>query len=335
MFNKIYEKLKRFIKENYKGLIFIIVFAFIVLYKFPYVIYKPGGSINLNKRINIEDSYNIKGSYSMNYVTVVKGNLPSLIIASIMPNWDIKKESDITGGLDYDLSFKLEQIELKNSLFLATYNAYTKANKNITINDKKHYITYISEESDTDLQPLDQIISIDGKNYENLKDFQEYISSLEVNDKISIIVIRNNKKINRYAIVKDFNGLKKIGIVITTEYDYDANPKINIKTKSSEAGSSGGLMLSLAIYDEITKDDLTQGKNIMGTGTIDEFGLVGAIGGVKYKMLGASKDNADIFFIPKDNYEEAIEVYKKFDLKYDLVMVETFDDAINYLNSLK
>ena len=94
-------------------------------------------------------------------------------------------------------------------------------------------------------------------------------------------------------------------------------------------------MLSLAIYDEITKDDLTQGKNIMGTGTIDEFGLVGAIGGVKYKMLGASKDNADIFFIPKDNYEEAIEVYKKFNLKFDLVMVETFDDAINYLNSLK
>ena len=160
-----------------------------------FVIYKPGGSINLNKRINVENSYDIKGSYSMNYVTVVKGNLPSLIIASIMPNWDIKKESDITGGLDYDLSFKLEQIELKNSLFLATYNAYTKANKNITINDKKHYITYISEESDTDLQPLDQIISIDGKNYENLKDFQEYISSLEVNDKISIIVIRNNNDV--------------------------------------------------------------------------------------------------------------------------------------------
>lgn len=334
MFNKIYEKFKNFIKENYKGIIFLIIFAFIALYKFPYVIYKPGGSINLNKRINIENSYNIKGSYSMNYVTVVKGNIPSLILAALMPNWDIKNESDITGGIDYDLSFKIEQIELKNSIFLATYNAYTKAGKKIIINDKKHYITYISKESDTNLKVLDQIDSIDGKKYENLKEFQDYISSLEINDKVNITVLANGKTENRYAIVKDFDGLKKIGIAITTDYDYETTPKIEIKTKSSEAGSSGGLMLTLALYDEITEKDLSHGKNIMGTGTINEFGEVGAIGGVKYKMLGASKDKADIFFIPKDNYEEALEVYKKFDLKYDLVMVETLDDAINYLNNL-
>ena len=90
------------------------------------------------------------------------------------------------------------------------------------------------------------------------------------------------------------------------------------------------MMLTLKLID-----DLTQGKNLIGRVPSSEFDLEGTLWGVKYKMLGASKDNADIFFIPKDNYEEAIEVYKKFNLKYDLVMVETFDDAINYLNSLK
>ena len=73
------------------------------------------------------------------------------------------------------------------------------------------------------------------------------------------------------------------------------------------------------------------GKN---TYTIDEDGNVGAIGGVKYKMLGAQKDGADIFFVPKENYDEAKKVYKKNNLSFELVMVETFDEAINYLNNL-
>ena len=67
---------------------------------------------------------------------------------------------------------------------------------------------------------------------------------------------------------------------------------------------------------------------------IDEDGNVGAIGGVKYKMLGAQKDGADIFFVPKENYDEAKKVYKKNNLSFELVMVETFDEAINYLNNL-
>ena len=107
-----------------------------------------------------------------------------------------------------------------------------------------------------------------------------------------------------------------------------------MKTKDSEAGSSGGLMLSLEIYDKLTSKDLSHGKKVMGTGTIDEDGNVGAIGGVKYKMLGAQKDGADIFFVPKENYDEAKKVYKKNNLSFELVMVETFDEAINYLNNL-
>ena len=85
---------------------------------------------------------------------------------------------------------------------------------------------------------------------------------------------------------------------------------------------------------KLNSKDLSHGKKVMGTGTIDEDGNVGAIGGVKYKMLGAQKDGADIFFVPKENYDEAKKVYKKNNLSFELVMVETFDEAINYLNNL-
>lgn len=335
MFNKIYDKIKRFIKENYLSLLFIIFLLIINFVKVPYIIYKPGGSINLNDRIDVDNNYNISGKYSMNYVTVVKGNLLTTCLSFIIPDWDLKKEKDVTGNMDYDTLFQIERIDLKNSLFLATYNAYKKAGKEIKITGQKNYVSIVSDESDTNLKVMDEIVSIDDNAFNNLSEFQKYISSLSIDDKVKFIVKENGKEVTKYGIVKDFDGQKKIGIGITSEYEYETDPKISISTRASEAGSSGGLMLTLTIYEKVAENDLSHGKNVMGTGTIDEDGNIGAIGGVKYKMLGAAKDGAEIFFIPKENYEEALSVYKKHDLKFKLVMVETLDDAINYLKTFE
>lgn len=333
MFNKIYDKIKEFIKFNLKGLIVLAVIMFLCFYKLPYVIYTPGGSINLNDRIKIIDEENISGSYYMNYVSVMKANIPTIIFSLFVPNWDIYNEEDVT-DLDYNTLFKIEQIDLKNSIYYASLNAYRKAGKTISISSEKSYITLVSEESKTNLKVLDEIISIDGNKFTRLSEFQEYISSLNFDDKVTFIVKENDKEVEKYAYVINLEGEKKVGISIVTEYEFESAPKLEMKTKASEAGSSGGLMLSLEIYDKLTDKDLSHGKKVMGTGTIDEDGNVGAIGGVKYKMLGAQKDGADIFFVPKGNYDEAKKVYKKNNLTFDLVMVETFDDAINYLNNL-
>jgi PDZ domain-containing protein len=55
--------------------------------------------------------------------------------------------------------------------------------------------------------------------------------------------------------------------------------------------------------------DLTHGKRIMGTGTIDVDGTVGSIGGIKTKNHHADLYHADYFFVPEENYDEAMEQY--------------------------
>ena len=84
----------------------------------------------------------------------------------------------------------------------------------------------------------------------------------------------------------------------------------------------------------LNKIDLTHGKKVVGTGTIESDGTVGEIGGVKYKVLGASKNGMDIFFCPKENYKEAVDVKTKRDLDIDIIKVSTLEDAIEYLNNL-
>lgn len=90
-------------------------------------------------------------------------------------------------------------------------------------------------------------------------------------------------------------------------------------------------MLSLAIYDRLVDIDLTKGRKIVGTGTIDQEGRVGEIGGVTYKLMGAVDNKADIFFVPAANYEEAMEAKEKYDYDIEIVQVETLVDAIKYL----
>ena len=60
-------------------------------------------------------------------------------------------------------------------------------------------------------------------------------------------------------------------------------------------------MLTLGIIDELTENDLTAGKIIAGTGTINYLGEVGPIGGIRQKLEGAHKSGAQLFLAPIEN----------------------------------
>ena len=134
MFTKIYEKVKLFIVENYKFLLMLVAIILIFKIELPYVIYKPGGSINLNDRIEIEDGYESKGSFEMAYVSLVKGNLPFLLVAKIIPKWDIIPKDNIIND-DESLKDALEKdkLYLEEAIDNATIAAYNLANKEIKI----------------------------------------------------------------------------------------------------------------------------------------------------------------------------------------------------------
>ncbi|EGX54686.1 secreted protein, partial [Streptomyces zinciresistens K42] len=68
-------------------------------------------------------------------------------------------------------------------------------------------------------------------------------------------------------------------------------------------GPSAGLLFSLGIVDKLNGDgadgDLTGGRTIAGTGTIDPAGKVGPVGGVSLKTQAARRDGASVFLVPK------------------------------------
>lgn len=335
MLGKICEKTRKILLDNYKFIISLIVLIIFCTYEFSYVVYKPGGVVNLSDRIDVKSGYEYEGELSMSYVSLMKGTLPVLVLSYIMPNWDIVPKEDITlKDQSIDELLELEKLYMKSSIDNATIVAYKNADKEINNLKTINNIILISEEAKTDLRLYDKIMSVAGKEIETIDDIKNIISEYKAGDEISIKVERKGKILNKKAKIYEIKDGLKIGIATLETYEYQTNPELEIKTKSSESGSSGGLMLSLAIYNELVEEDITKGKNIVGTGTIDINGNVGEIDGVKYKILGAARNDADIFICPIENYEEAIKVKEEGELDIEIKSVSTFAEALEYLNSL-
>jgi PDZ domain-containing protein len=88
-------------------------------------------------------------------------------------------------------------------------------------------------------------------------------------------------------------------------------------------GPSGGLAMSLAIYDRVTTGRLTGRHRVAVTGTISSTGAVGEIGGVAKKALAAETAHADIFLVPSSQASEARAAVNG---KLRVVGVNTFKD---------
>ncbi|MGI5482543.1 S16 family serine protease [Streptomyces lavendofoliae] len=101
-------------------------------------------------------------------------------------------------------------------------------------------------------------------------------------------------------------------------------------------GPSAGLFFALGIIDKIEGDgaggDLTGGRTIAGTGTVEADGTVGAVGGVSLKTQAAHRDGASVFLVPKDECADA-QAEKPDGLR--LVPVSTLKDAVSSLRALE
>ena len=337
MINKIYVEMKNFIKENYLVLLFGIVFMATILYPLPYYIYTGGGTINVKDKIHIENK-ETKGDFNLCYVEQINANIPTFLLSKLLSNWDSvsKEEVSLNDKEDVKDIYKRDKIYLEEANQNAIFVAYKKAGKSVNILDKHLYIIYLEEDSDTDLKIGDDILEIDGSKIDSLADISKILDSYEVGSKLNIKVKRNEKEMMKYAIVHEKDGRKLIGIALTSIYDYEVDPKITFTFSNSESGPSGGFMVTLAIYNQLIDNDISNGLKIAGTGTIDIEGNVGSIGGVKYKLKGAVDSKSDIFLVPAgENYEEAIKYKKKYHYDIKIIGISTFEEAIEKLESMK
>lgn len=324
-------KIKEFLKE-YKIYIIIILISFVVFnIKLPYYVLAPGGIIPIDDRIESKYTNESEGSINLLYVTEYEGNICSLLLSLFLKNWDVEKLEELQlSNETHEELHKRNKIMLDNSIQNAIFVAYNNAGREIEITGNKNIV--IGTTKDNGIKINDEIISANGIIIEDVNTLKEIIKDTK-EEYITLKIKREGieKEIKVPVVVE--NDQKLLGIVMITNYEYKLDPEIEINFKESEGGSSGGVMMAVSIYNAITEKDITNGLNIAGTGTIDIEGNVGEIDGVKYKIMGAVKNNIDVVFIPSGNYEEALETKRNNNYDIEIVSIDKFSDVINYLEN--
>ncbi|MGH3446920.1 MAG: YlbL family protein [Nocardioidaceae bacterium] len=179
----------------------------------------------------------------------------------------------------------------------------------------------------------DDVVSVDGTKVADAAALAQAVGSLKPGTKVAVGVVRDGAKRTLHVTTEaspDDASKSRIGVRLEDEYDPPF--KVNFDLGQKIGGPSAGMMFSLGIYDKVTKGQLTGGRFVAGTGTIDPAGEVGQIGGIQQKIAGAQAAGATVFLVPAGNCKEAAD--SSVAGKVELIKVSTLDQAIKSLHAL-
>lgn len=183
--------------------------------------------------------------------------------------------------------------------------------------------------ADGHLKSGDVITSIDGQKVLSAGDVGAIVQGKPAGSKLVFDYDRGGTPGTTTVTSVTADGHPRIGVEVS---ERQPSPiKISFKLENV-GGPSAGLMFTLGAIAKIEGTDLTGGKIIAGTGTMDEDGNVGAIGGIHQKMVAAYDAGARTFLAPAGNCQEAASDPIP-GLK--LVKVDTIDTALSALEQLR
>ena len=175
----------------------------------------------------------------------------------------------------------------------------------------------------------DLVESIDGTPVHSADDASSALDAVPVKDPITFQVLAAGEThditLTRERCLPDVDA-PRVGINLIDPFPID------VRIASGDVGGpSAGLMWAVGLYDLLTPGDITAGKTVAGTGTIDTRGRVGPIGGIQDKVVAAERAGATVFLVPADNMKELASV-DTGDMR--LISVSTFQDALDALQKL-
>lgn len=336
-------------KRYYFGVILFAAAAVILIgglfYPLPYFIIQPGMAMDLKPIITVKNGFKEKGSFMLTTVSMGRANIYSYAEAKMNKYDKIYSLDEVLSGTETENEYNIEQLFLmKDAKITATDVAYHKAGLPVKFHNNGIYVLSVLPDMPAygKIKAGDQIFKVDGHELLSSKQFMDYVGTKKAGDNISFTYSRNKQVKNTSLKIASFKKNPKkvgIGIYLADDQEIVVNPPVQVETDEI-GGPSAGLMFALEIYNQLTKDDLTKGYKIAGTGTISPDGTVGPIGGIQQKIIAADKAGAEIFFAPNEygiknsNYHDALKTARDIKTRMKIVPVDTFNEACSYLERL-
>ncbi|BAL92545.1 hypothetical protein AMIS_73250 [Actinoplanes missouriensis 431] len=313
------------------ALITALLAAGVMVAPLPYVVLKPGptvdtlGSDNGTEVIQVKKGETSTSAGQLRLTTVNVQSKVELVWA--IEGWLSGEDAVVPKELIYPPNQTVKQVQEQNA---QEWKASQTSAETVALRELGYpVLTFVDKitaggAAEGRLAAGDVIIAIDGTKIERPEQISELVRAKPVGTTLTVRYERDGKdatvRIATKAAADD--DTPRLGIEIGTKQPNPFDIEIDLE---KIGGPSAGLMFSLGIIDKLKPEDLTGGKIIAGTGTIDDNGNVGPIGGIPQKLVGAEKAGAELFLVPKDNCAEAL---RNVVPGLPMAEVATVDDAL-------
>jgi PDZ domain-containing protein len=306
----------------------------------PYVTYEPGVTVDVLSdpdgqeiiQISGHKTYRDDGQLRMTTVFVSQPNA-TVNLFELMEAWVRRDEAVYPYRAVYAPGETKEsnetegQLEMVSSQDLAIAAALEELGLPV---ESAAEITSVVAESpaDGELEVRDVIVAVNGTRTESAEATAEAVGSTPAGQDVELEILRDGTEQTVVVTPQEKDGKPYVGVELMAGFKFPFSVSLAIDPQIG--GPSAGLMFSLGIYDTLTPGSMTDGAVVAGTGTIDEAGRVGPIGGIQQKIAAAREADAELFLVPPDNCAEALGAPNG---DVTLVRAETMHAAVTAIES--
>lgn len=298
------------------GTVAVVLAAVIALIPAPYAIYGPGpvtnvlGSVGTTRLISISGArtYQPKGQLDMTTVEVFGGPGRRLGLPQVLWAWVSRERAVVPEEQVFPPGQSEQQVETENAAEMSgsqqTATAAGLREAGLTV-PESIAITQVSPTAPAArvLRAGDVVTGIDGAATADSAELRARVAALRPGQRVQVQVRRDGTATTVTTTTYGQDGRTVLGVGLDPTFRFPVEVDF---AAGDVGGPSAGMMFALGIYDLLTPGDLTGGKQIAGTGTIDAAGTVGPIGGIAQKLVGARSAGAAWFIAPASNCDEVV-----------------------------
>lgn len=303
----------------------------------PYVVLGPGPTVDTLGKEDGKEVIQVNGTQTTTSAGQLRlttvGVQPDVKLLSAIAGWFSDEEAVVPRELIYPPDQTEQQVEERNA---EDFKASQSSAETAALRELGYPVQVTIKNvtaggpSDGILKAGDVVTKVDGQPVTSAPKLTELVRSKPAGTALTIEYTRGGKPATTKITTRAAEDEPpRIGVEIEPKQPHPFELKIDL---AEIGGPSAGLMFALGIIDKIEPEDLTGGKIIAGTGTIDDEGNVGPIGGIAQKLVGAKEAGAVYFLTPIDNCTEA-----KANARpgLPLIKVSTLDEALAALETLR
>lgn len=280
--------------------------------RLPLLMISPGAALPVGPRVEFptrpEDQ--LSGQLLLTTVRVSQPNALEALEAWLDDDEDlVQRDQVIPEGVNAQEYFQAQRAVFQQSGQLAAAAGLRAAGEQVSVSGAGvRVLAVLPDAPVTGVLQAGDVITAAGEQSTGLApELIAAVARQQIGDKITLVV-RRDGVVRNVDVTLGRSQLQPgpvLGVAIDT-VDFDIELPFPVEVDAGEIGGpSAGLLMALTVYDLADEGDLSAGRVIAGTGTIDALGNVGPVGGVEQKIDTAVDAGARIFLAPLEEVEQA------------------------------